>query len=130
MDAIKNFIWPTHDPESYFVGDYLISTICLSTFPCQHSVRNQNGEWRLFSGDTIYLMLKKNNLSTEHFDKYEEFLRKQNDPVEIETRRQERINEKKMEEELTIERLKKQEHINNFKASSRLEKLHKLNAIA
>ena len=129
MDVIKIFMGYTND-ESYFVGDYEISTMCLQSMPCQHSMRKKNGEWGHFRGDSIYLMLKKDNLNHVHFDKYAEFIRKQNDPVEIEIRRQERIKTEEIIKARDIENRQTQEHIDNFKASSRLEKLHKLNAIA
>jgi hypothetical protein len=55
----------------FIVGDYKISNICKETFPCQHHIVNMNtGTNSIMNGREINELLKKDNLSHEHFNRY------------------------------------------------------------
>jgi hypothetical protein len=111
--------------STFFVGDYEITNLCLKTYPCQHSVRKNKNRWELLSGENIYIRLKTNGLKHEHFDKYEEFIRKRDDPVEQEKRRILNLMLEKQREKMGL--MSKKELVKKYKASSRLERLHKKN---
>jgi hypothetical protein len=113
------------------VGKYEISTTCLQSYPCKHKVIFENGETTMMSGDKIYRLLNKECLSYKHFDCYAEYVRRQDFPTPEEIKETE---EKILEIEKSNEIRKKeyneqQKIINQFKASSRIEKLKMENNI-
>ena len=108
------------------IGDYEISDICLLTYPCQHYVKNTiTGESSRMMGDKIYTMLKEKGLSDKHFDDYAEYVRKRDNPTpeELAERRE---RERKFQEQRDKQKKEREEQerlTNQYKASSRLEKL-------
>jgi hypothetical protein len=84
------------------------------------------------SGDKIYCILRDNNLSDNHFDGYAEYIRKRDNPTPEEiTERQEkqrRLQEAQEESRRLYE--EKQRVTNQYKASSRLERLKAKNNIS
>lgn len=69
--------------ESYYtIGKYKISHMCFLTHPCKHYVENTyTYEITLMCGDEIYYMLKEEGLSNPHFNDYEEYVRKRDNPT-------------------------------------------------
>lgn len=112
----------------YTVGHYRISTECLQTYPCKHYVKDVNSnvdELRMMCSDKIYKMLKNENLSHAHFNEYEEFVRKHENPT-VEELAEKQIEEDRVQEEMQ-KREKEQEEknaiIDKYKASTHLERL-------
>lgn len=97
----------------YKIGRYTISSMCLQSYPCKHSVYDKNTAiTRTMYGDDIYCMLQDENLSHEHFDTYKEYIRRHRNLTAEEQRKQREIEEAKR----VLERDK-------YKALSYLERL-------
>jgi hypothetical protein len=111
--------------DVYEVGDYEISSFCLQSFPCKHSFKKPNNEWRILNAVEIYEILKADGLSHPHFEYCKEVIRRRDNPTpeEIAERetREERVREaeiKRREQENELNKI-----IDKYKASSRIEKL-------
>lgn len=107
-------------------GNYEIYDLCLETYPCKHSVKNTvTGEMSIMSGAEIFILLKDMEKSDEHFDIYAEYIRKRDHPTPEEIYEREN-RETRLQEQNERLRIKKEEQksiINQYKASSRLERL-------
>jgi hypothetical protein len=113
------------------VGKYEISTICLQSYPCKHYIRFENGETMMMSGAKIYGLLNAEGLSDKHFDCYAEYIRRRDFPTPEEIKQREEEN-LKIEQSIKIrekECNEQQKIVNQFKASSRIEKLKMKNNI-
>lgn len=127
----------------YAVGDFQISKICKKTFPCKHDVLNtKTNETCVILGTEIFKLLKENNISIAHFNKFDPNRRicaSASGSIEYLTPEQEKQREKRLEqyrvecekqlEEANIKRKEQQKIIDQFKASSHLEKLKTKNNI-
>ncbi len=109
------------------IGKYQISTRCMQTYPCQHYVKFPNGETRRRTGAEIYKLLEADGISDDHFTGYKEHIRRMENPTaeEIAANKQERERvmkhmEKRKQEQEELDRITQK-----YKASSRIEKLHK-----
>ena len=113
------------------VGKYEISNTCLQSYPCKHNIRFENGETKLMSSDKIFSLLKNEGLTDKHFDIYEEFIRKRDFPTpeEIKKRENEIQMMQQAAEQWNREFAEQQKIIDQYKASSRLEKLKMKNNI-
>jgi len=107
------------------VGKFQISDLCLQTYPCKHYIIFENGDKAMMSGDKIYTLLTDNQLSDDHFHCYGEYIRKRDFPTPEEIQqRAERVIKMKQYNEDRIKKQKEQEQIiQQYKASSRLDKL-------
>ncbi len=122
-----------NDLNSYrTVGKYQISNMCLQSYPCQHSIiHTETGETKQMYGSAIYTLLKEDGMSDAHFDRYAEYIRRHEHPTVGELAN-ERHNEQTMQENRLAHKKRKEEQdkiINQFKASSRLDKLKAKNNI-
>lgn len=53
------------------VGNYEIRNLCYQSYPCQHRVKNtETEECGLWSGPSIYKLLKDHSTSHPHFNRY------------------------------------------------------------
>jgi hypothetical protein len=121
------------DINSYrTVGKYQISNMCLQSYPCQHSIINtETGETKKMYGSAIYTLLKEDKLSDAHFDEYAEYIRRHEHPTVGELA-DKRHYEKTMQENNLAHKKRKEEQdaiTNQFKASSRLDKLKAKNNV-
>lgn len=107
------------------VGTIEISNMCLQSYPCKHFILFNNGEEKIMSGDKIFTLLKENQLSDEHFCCYEEFIRKRDFPTfkEIYERVKGEFKMKQYEKDRLKKHKEQQIILQQFKASSRLDKL-------
>ena len=114
------------------VGKYKISNICLQTYPCKHYITFENGETEMMSGDEIYRLFKSEGLYDKHIDSYAEFVRQRDFPTpeEIKEREDDRIRMQQITEKRAKEENERQQIVNQYKASSRLEKLKNKNNIS
>ena len=113
------------------VGKYEISTICLQTYPCKHTIRFENGETNIMSAPKIYTLLNAEGLSDKHFDYCAEYIRRRDFPTPEEIKQREEENFK-IEESIKIREKQyneQQKIVNQFKASSIIEKLKMKNNI-
>ena len=106
------------------IGNFEISDLCLQTYPCKHNVKNRiTCESSLMYGDEIFILLKNIGKSHKHFDDYAEFIRKRDHPTLEEISEKEALI-KTLYREQKERKIEKQEKITNqYKASSRLERL-------
>ena len=113
------------------VGKYEISNICLHTYPCKHSIKFENGETKIMTGDKIYRLFKSEGLSDPHIDDYAEWVRQFDFPTpeEIKKREEDRIRIQQASEKREKEAAERQKIVNQYKASSRLEKLKMKNNV-
>ena len=110
----------------YKIGRYTISSMCLQSYPCIHSVYDENTAiTRTMYGDDIYCMLQDENLSHEHFDTYKEYIRRHQNPTAEELAEdiayKAKIEEQRKQRE--IEEVKRVLERDKYKASSYLERL-------
>ncbi len=107
------------------VGNYKISNMCLESYPCKHSVCFKNGNTEIISGDVIYRWLKAEGLSDEHLDQYAKYVRKIHFPTleEIKERKYKMKIEEAKKEYIEREKEREQQIVDQYKASSRIEKL-------
>jgi hypothetical protein len=55
-------------------GSYMISTLCLGSYPCKHSVIDlTKGEKLYLNGVAIYERLQSQGVSHSHFDVYKDY---------------------------------------------------------
>ena len=119
---------------SFKVGYYNIDNCkiqiaqkCRKTFPCKHCVhfpkRKPYINGREMTGVEIYKMLKEDGFSHPHFDKYEEYIRRQTNTTEEEIDDELKAKIKLQQEELQNAYEENQQLTNAYKASSRLDKL-------
>lgn len=113
------------------VGNYELSTLCMESYPCQHYVKFKNGNTRLFTSDIIYRIFKSEGLSDPHIDKYAEFVRQHDFPTpeEIVIIKNMKLKNQEVIEKREKEADEKQKIINQYKASSRIDKLKKQNNV-
>ena len=109
--------------ETYrIVGDFQISCTCLQTFPCQHKIINKKLNLNnTLTGDKIFLLLKEHGISDEHFNVYEEYIRRRDHPTEKEMLQT--IEKRKKREKLLEIQVQKYEKGEINSATKRLEKL-------
>jgi hypothetical protein len=63
--------------QTFEIGKYKVSEMCLQSFPCQHHVEDTLNENKfIIRGDKFYTMLENDGLSYEHFDRYKKFIEK------------------------------------------------------
>jgi hypothetical protein len=115
------------------IGNYEISEMCLLSFPCQHNVRNKVTDTTTrMTGDKIFTMLKTHGLNDSHFDCYEEYIRKRDNPTPEEIA-EKLEREKKMQLQKEKNKLEYEERVritNQYKASSRLDRLKAQNNVS
>lgn len=113
------------------IGKYQISNLCLETYPCKHYMKLNNGDAKLMSGGNIYRLFKSEGLSDPHIDKYAEWVRQQDFPSPKEIIKI--INDQQSIQQESEKRAKKaaeeQKIVNQYKASSRIDKLKNQNNI-
>jgi len=111
------------------IGKYEISNYCLETYPCQHNFKFKNGETKLISGGEIYRLFKSEGLSDPHIDRYAEWVRQHDFPTpeEIKKRKDDLLIIQQAEEKRANEEAEEQKIVNQYKASSRLDKLKNKN---
>lgn len=109
------------------IGKYEISNLCLQSFPCKHYIKLENGNVTLKSSDQIYRLFKSEGLTDPHIDKYAEWVRKCDFPTpeEILEDKNNFLKNQKESEIRTKERDEKQKIIEQYKASSQIDKLKK-----
>ena len=107
------------------IGRYKMSKMCLSTYPCQHSIKFENGDTKLMSGGDIYRLFKLEGLYDPHIDSYAEWVRQQDfpSPEEIQMRKNNELSIQQAYEKATQAAAEQQHIINQYKASSRLDRL-------
>ena len=109
------------------IGEFYISNLCLETYPCKHYIKLKNGETKLMRGDDIYKLFHKNGIKDDHFDKYIEFIKNEKqrkiDFTESAKQIKKEMNEKQKQRD------KEKAIIEQYKASSRIEKLKQQNNI-
>ena len=114
------------------IGDYEISDLCFSSYPCQHYVKNTvTGRTKSMYGHDIYILLKDIGKSDKHFDIYAEYIRKRDHPTPeeiFERENRERLFQEQAERR-RIEREEQERITNQYKASSRLERLKAKNNV-
>jgi hypothetical protein len=113
------------------IGEYEISNRCLQSYPCKHYIKLKNGNTKLMSGDKIYRLFKTEGLSDPHIDKYAEWVRQQDFPTleEIMKKKNDPLRIQQDSEKRAKEEEEKQKIINQYKASSRIDKLKNKNNI-
>jgi len=109
----------------YKIGRYTISSMCLESYPCKHSVYDENTAiTRTMYGDDIYCMLQDENLFHKHFDIYKEYISDNRNPTaEALT---EALTEAKLEEQRKQREIEEAERVlerDKYKVSSYLERL-------
>lgn len=68
--------------DSYQVGKFRITHDCYLTYPCQHYIQDlETGEVKRRFGHQIFQKLKQYGLSHEHFNAYEEYIQKHENPI-------------------------------------------------
>jgi hypothetical protein len=113
--------------EYHNVGKYKISNLCLESYPCQHFVYTDDGEPPTrMRGDEIYYMLKKDGLSSSHFDKYFSHAECK---YSITTNRIPTVQELMEMLEDWSEQRKKEKELNNLKTNSASKRLEKLRVV-
>jgi hypothetical protein len=112
------------------VGKYEISNTCLHTYPCQHIIKYEK-ETKLMFADKIYRLFKSEGLFDEHIDSYSEWVRQRDFPTpeEIKERKNNIIKNHQASENRAIEEAERVKIVDQYKASSRLEKLKNKNNI-
>lgn len=113
------------------IGKYEISNICLETYPCKHYIKFENGETELMSGDKIYRLFKSEGLTYHHIDSYAEWVRQHDfpSPEEIKKKEDDQLRIRQASEKRAKEQAEQQKIVNQYKASSRLDKLKNKNNI-
>lgn len=113
------------------IGKYEISNHCLHSYPCKHKIKFENGVTKLISGDKIYRLFKSEGLSDPHIDSYAEWVRQCDFPSaeEIKKREYDLLIIQQASEKRAKEATEKQKIVNQYKASSRLDKLKNQNNI-
>lgn len=128
------------------IGKYEISNCCLETCPCQHYIKFENGETELLSSDIIYCLFKSEGLSDPHIDidyedididseglsyRYAEFVRQRDciSPEEILKRTVDRVIIQQAYEKRAKDATEQQKIVDQYKASSRIDKLKNKNNI-
>lgn len=113
------------------IGKYEISNLCFQTYPCKHTIKFENGETQLLSGATIYCLFKSEGLSDTHIDSYAEWVRQRDfpSPEEIKKREDDILIIQQDSEKRKEEAIEQQKIVNQYKASSRLDKLKNQNNI-
>jgi hypothetical protein len=113
------------------IGKYEMSDTCLQSYPCKHIIKFENGETQLISGDKIYCLFKSEGLSDTHIDSYAEWVRQHDfpSPDEIKKRKDDLLIIQHDSEIRAKEVSEQQKTVNQYKASSRLDKLKNQNNI-
>jgi hypothetical protein len=117
------------------IGKYEISEICLQSYPCQHYIKFNDGEIKTMRADNIYRLFKSEGLSYPHIDEYAEYVRQRDFPTpeEIKKRKddfREASEKRAKENEIRAkEEAEQQKTIDQYKASSRIDKLKNKNNI-
>ncbi len=120
--------------DTFQVGKYKISSLCLHSYPCKHYVEFSKygidllhcftSKRKLYSGDHIFTMLANDNLSHPHFDVYKEFIRKRDNPTNEEMAVKRMLHEqhlKKMEQQ-KLEAANRKMIIDKYKSSTYIER--------
>lgn len=107
------------------IGKYEISDMCLESYPCQHYIRLENKTARLMSGADIYCLFKSEGLSDPHINQYAEFVRQRDFPTEaeIQKRQMDMLICQQNSDKRKKEEAERQQTIDLYKASSRIDKL-------
>lgn len=113
------------------IGKYEISNICLQSYPCKHYIKFKNGDTKLLSGDKIYRLFKSEGLSDLHIDEYAEWVRQCDFPSaeEIIKSKNDILRIQQASEKRAKETAEEQKIVNQYKASSRIDKLKNQNNI-
>jgi hypothetical protein len=113
------------------IGKYEISNKCLHSYPCKHTIKFENGETQIISGDKIYRLFKSEGLSDTHIDSYAEWVRQRDfpSPEEIKKREDDLLIIQQDSKKRAKEVIEQQKIVNHYKASSRLDKLKNQNNI-
>jgi hypothetical protein len=113
------------------IGNYEISQICLQSYPCQHSIKFENGENKRMYADNIYRLFKSEGLSDPHIDSYAEFVRQCDFPTpeEIQKRKDDQLIIQQASKKREEQYAEQETIIKQYKASSRLDKLKQKNNI-
>ena len=113
------------------IGTLKISDMCYLTYPCSHIVENLlTGEIKRMSGREIYIILKEQNISDKHFEKYNDI--QFNKSLSIWNSNFKSLTEEEIQrnieakEKRELDKKKAYEH----RASSRLERLKKKHNIS
>lgn len=122
--------------EKYGDGKYEVSSLCMMTSPCEHYVRNTyTDKIYLMNGIEIYDMLHTEGIHDSHFDEYAEVSLQRKNPSEEDKRMLKEYE--KLEREMLIkheeekrERERQTQLGQQYKASSRLERLKAQNNIS
>ena len=113
------------------VGKYEISNNCKEIYPGRYHVKFENGDARWMSGDKIYRLFKSEGLSDPAIDQYAEFVRQHDHPTlqEMKKRVENQLMIKIQTDKREKEYVEQQKIVNQYKASSRLDKLKMKNNI-
>jgi hypothetical protein len=111
------------------IGKYEISNMCLESYPCKHRIKFENGETQILSGDKIYCLFKSEGLSDAHIDSYAEWVSQfyLPSPEEIKTHEDDLLIIQQYSKKREKEAIEQQKIVNQYKASSRLDKLKNQN---